>query len=384
MVRGETGFVEFLDLRRHEPFWLAYAPVPSTGWSLGAMFPQGQITAKLLALSRTSLFLGSLGAVAMFAVALIIARSISRPIRELDSATQVLAGGNLDAPLPAPRGSDEVACLTASFARMREDLKRRMEELRVTTEEKARIERDLETARKIQLDILPSRFSFDPPRPEVEIYATLEPAKMVGGDFYDFFLLSGDRLFLGVGDVSGKGVPASLFMAVSKAYLKAYATYGHDPAECLAHLNDELAIENDEGMFLTVFCAEVDVKTGEGCYASGGHNPAFIVRSGGRVETLPTVRGPLIGLDAGRSFELSRFQLEPGDLLFGYSDGLVEAENTEHALYGEERAMELLSRLRGQDVRSILTAVREDVRSFAGSAAQSDDITLLGLAFKKR
>jgi len=381
MIRGETGFVEFRGFRDGRPYWLAYAPVPGTGWSLGAMFPQDQIMAKVLELTRLKVILGGLGVVALLGFALWIGRSISRPIRDLDAAARLLAGGNLDAPLPAPRGAEEVARLTASFSSMRDELKRYIEDLKETTAAKARIENDLKTARTIQLDILPSRFTFDPPCPSIAIHAVLEAAREVGGDFYDFFLC-GRKLFIAVGDVSGKGVPAALLMAISKAYLKAFAVQTRSPMEALRQLNDELAAENDEGMFLTVFCALMDLETGECVYANGGHNPPFILRRSGDVELVPPVKGPLIGLDTGKRFDEGRVTLAPGDLLVVYSDGVVEAEDTSQALYGEERALAALVRLRGQGPRAIVDALLEDVRAFTREAAQSDDITLLAVAYR--
>jgi sigma-B regulation protein RsbU (phosphoserine phosphatase) len=382
MVRGESGFGEFTGFEQPVAYWGAYAPVPNTGWSLAAQFPKSQITAKVLDLSRLNAFLAIGGVLGMIAVALWIAHSVSRPIQTLDAATRVLAAGDLDAPLPAPRGEDEVARLTESFSRMREDLKRHIKELEETTAAKTRIENELQIARKIQLDLLPMEFSFDPPRPQIELHAILEPAREVGGDFYEFFLSDPRRLFLAVGDVSGKGIPASLFMAVSKAYLKAFVKEGLDPAAALARLNDELAPENDEGMFLTVFCCSLDLDTGECRYASGGHNPPFILRASGRVEALPAVKGPLIGLDGGRSFDSGSFRLESGDLLLAYSDGLVEAENESQDLYGEDRSASTLLRHLGERPRQILEALRADLRLFVGRAPQSDDITLLGVLFR--
>lgn len=381
MTRGDRGFVEFHGFRDGQDLWLAYAPVLDTGWSLGAIFPQDQISAKLVDLSRLNFVLGGLGALGMIAVALGVARSISRPIRDLDAAARVLSSGKLDAPLPAPRGSDEIAQLTRSFGRMREDLNKYIHDLERTTAEKARIENDLETARTIQLDLLPSRFTFDPPRPEVDIYAMLEPARAVGGDFYDFFTGESDNIFVAVGDVSGKGVPAALFMAVSKAYLKAFAKETRDPARAVSELNDELAIENDEAMFLTVFCLSLDLKTGECRYGSGGHNPPFVLRRSGVVEELPQAKGPLIGLDAKKIFEAGHARLEPGDLLLAFSDGVVEAENSAQELYGEARAEDALSRLRGKNARAVVETIREDLRKFTGEAPQSDDITLLALRY---
>ncbi len=382
MIRGESGFVSYSALRSAEPTWLAYTPVEGTGWSLAAVFPQRQITSKLMMLSRLQIFTGVVGLLGMIAVVLAVAYSISKPIRALDQATQALAGGNLEAPLPAARGRDEVAQLTRSFGNMQRDLRRHIADLADVTAAKARIDGDLATARRIQLDLLPSRFVFEPPRPMVDIHAILEPAKAVGGDFYDFFFGDSRHLFVAVGDVSGKGVPAALFMAVSKAYLKAFVKHGHAPAEAMAHVNNELAVENDEALFLTVFCASVDIETGACNYACGGHSPPFLVRAAGGIETVPTVQGPLIGLDAGRSFAAGEFHLAPGDLLFVSSDGVSEAENAEKALFGEERIAQTLERLRGASAEGVLAGVWEDLQAFVAGAPQSDDITMLALRLK--
>jgi sigma-B regulation protein RsbU (phosphoserine phosphatase) len=382
MVRGETGFVEFAGFGDESLQWLAYRAVEGPGWSLGAIFPRKQIAAKLFELGRTHIAFGGIGALLMIYVALAIARSISRPIRELDRATEVLARGNLDAPLPPARGGDEVARLTSSFARMQSELKKHIEDLKETTAAKARIEKDLETARKIQLDLLPSRFQFDPPRPEVGIHALLEPARAVGGDFYDFFLVDGGKLFCAVGDVSGKGVPAALFMAESRAYLRAFVKEGLDPGRALARLNDELAIENDEGMFLTVFCGTLDLATGVLRYSSGGHPPPWIRRRDGHVEAVPRVSGAIVGMESGRTFEEKTVTLDSGDLVVAYSDGVTEAEDAALTLYGEERPAGVLSRLAGADPAGALETLREDIGKFTAGAPQSDDITLLAILYK--
>jgi sigma-B regulation protein RsbU (phosphoserine phosphatase) len=382
MIRGETGFVEFHGLTGGTgDYWLSYAPVPGTGWSLGALFPRAQITAKLLTLWRRSFVLGLLGLLGMTMVAVGVSRSITRPIRDLQEAAAVLARGNLEAPIPAPPGKDEIARLAGSFRAMRDDLRTYIDDLRKTTAEKARIERDLQTARAIQLDLLPTRFAFTPPRPEAEIHALLEPAREIGGDFYDFFPLGRDRLFLALGDVSGKGIPAALFMAVSKTGLKALIRQGLDPATALLRLNEDLVEENEEGMFLTVFCAVVDLRTGEVSYACGGHGSPFLLRRGCPVELVPPVAGPLIGLDGGRRYEAGRIRLGPGDILVLSSDGVTEAEDSSKALYGEERAAAALSRLAHRTARAAVEAIREDVRRFVGEAPASDDLTLLAFRY---
>lgn len=381
MLKGESGFVEYTGFQEVEPRWLAYAPIPGIGWSMGAVFSRRQIATKLLELGRGALVLAILGALGMTAVALLIARSVSRPIRELDAAACVLASGDLEAMLPTSRGKDETARLTQSFSAMRNDLRRRISELKETTAARAKIENELETARSIQLDLLPSRFHFDPPHPEVDIFAILEPARAVGGDFYDFFLTGPDRLFFAVADVSGKGVSAAIFMAVSKAYLKAFVREKGELSSALSKLNDELVVENDEAMFLTAFCAEMDLRSGECRYVNGGHEPPLILRGSGIIEELPKLKGPLIGLAEGVQFEVGAFRLEPGALLLASSDGVADAEEIDGAFYGEERTKGLLGSLGGRSAQAVVEEVHQDIKGFTRRAPPSDDITLLAIRY---
>jgi sigma-B regulation protein RsbU (phosphoserine phosphatase) len=208
-----------------------------------------------------------------------------------------------------------------------------------------------------------------------EVRGLLESAREVGGDFYDFFWADPEHLCLAIGDVSGKGVPAALFMAVSRTILRAYFRKG-DPADTLMHLNDELAAENEAHMFVSLFCAVIHVPSGECCYANGGHQPPVLVRRG-KAEFLPKVRGALVGVMPGISFTEGRFTLEEGDRLFLYTDGVTEAMDASSALYGEARMLATLSSLGEADCAGILAGMRSALRAFVGNAEQSDDITML-------
>ncbi len=382
MMSGKSGFVPFTSFVNEQSYWLAHTPVLDTGWSLAALFPQKEIMAKLIILSRTKLILGGIGGLALTLLVLAIAHSISKPIRQLDLATQMLAAGNLDADLPCMPGKNEVAGLTRSFAKMQKDLKTHIEELKATTAARERIDSDLRIAREIQMSLVPHHFSFDPPQPKADIFALLDPAREVGGDFYDFFMCDDKTLYIAIGDASGKGVPASLFMAVTQAYLRAFVHEDRDPARALTKLNNSLAQDNDTSMFITVFCALIDLETGACRYASGGHNPPFILRHTGQVEILHSVKGPLVGPMEGMSYEAGTIAFEKGDLLFTYTDGVVEAESDHDSFYGEERTIAKLAKLQGQSPEDIIRAVRDDLRNFAGSAPQSDDITMLAVAYK--
>lgn len=381
MVQAKSGFVPFTGIFDGQPYWMAYAGVKGTGWSLGALFPKREVMAKLFELSRMKLALGSLGSIALVLVVMSIARSISRPIGQLEAATQRLADGNLDDILPAISGNDEVARLSGSFATMQRDLKKHIEDLKHATAERERIESDLRIARDIQRSIVPRDFSFEPPHAEFDVFAMLDPAREVGGDLYDFFLLDTDKFFISIADASGKGIPAALFMAVSRSYLRAFIRENHDPAIALTRLNDELVKENETSMFITIFCAVVDLKTGTFSYANGGHNTTFILRKTGETIGLPKLEGFVVGPMEDMKYSSGTYSLENGDTLFLYTDGVVEAENSNGELYGEALMLSLLSSLAGKQCGEIISAMRQSVRGFAGNALQSDDITMLSFRY---
>ena len=381
MVKGKSGFIPFTGLGMDKPCWLAYVPVTSTGWSLGIIFTQEELLSKVIKLSKVAGFLGFTGFVLLLLVVLTIARSITRPIRQLDQAAQTLAAGNLDATLPQIDGGDEVASLADSFATMRGELKIYMEQLQETVAAKERIQSELRIAQTIQMSLVPKTFPPFPNRKEFELYALMEPAKEVGGDFYDFFLVDDDNLCLVIGDVSGKGVPAALFMAVTRTFLRALFQEESDPAIILSRLNDELSRDNDSCMFVTIFCASINISTGECRYASAGHNPPFLVTVGQEVTTLPPVKGAVAGAMEGLPFAEGVVYLHPGDMLFLYTDGVTEAMNQEASLFGETATTKELQRLQNLNCDIILKELRQSLWHFAAGAEQSDDITMLAFRY---
>ncbi len=381
MVQAKSGFVPFTGIFDQKPYWMAYTGVKGTGWSLGALFPKREVMAKLFELSRMKLALGSLGSIALVLVVIGIARSISKPIGLLEAATRRLASGNLDAVLPVIAGNDEIAHLSGSFATMQHDLKKHIEELKHATAERERIESDLRIARDIQMSLVPRDFNFDPPRAEFDVFGMLDPAREVGGDLYDFFLLDTDKFFVSIADASGKGVPAALFMAVSRSYLRAFIRENHDPAIALTRLNNELVQENEACMFITIFCAVIDLKTGTVSYANGGHNTTFVLRKTGETIGLPKLEGFVVGPMEDMKYSSGTYSLENDDTLFLYTDGVIEAENSKGELYDESRMLSLLSSLAGKQCEEIISAMRKNIRGFAGNAPQSDDITMLSFRY---
>ena len=242
---------------------------------------------------------------------------------------------------------------------------------------------DLAVAAEIQQAILPRIF---PPFPEndaeMELAARMTPAKDVGGDFYDFFRIDDDRIGLVMADVSGKGIPAAIFMAVSRTLIRTVGLQGIMPGECMTKSNELLSKESIDCMFVTVFYAIYNIRTGEFVYCNAGHNSPIIVKSNGKVEMLPVSENCMVGAVEGVTYNNHQARLEVGDTLLMYTDGVNEAMNTAFEEYGDERMMHFLAAQSGKDCQTIIDQQLADVKAFAGDAAQSDDITLMALKRK--
>ncbi len=246
--------------------------------------------------------------------------------------------------------------------------------------QKERMEGELEVARKIQLGIVPTIFPPFPEHPELDLYATLESAREVGGDLYDFFLLDDERLAIAVGDVAGKGVPASLFMAVTITLMRAVGHRTGAPAEVLERVNAPLCRDNDTAMFVTLFFAVYHITSGTLAYSTGGHPPPYILRADGDVRQLRQTKGAALGVSERIGFAAETAVLRPGDTLLLYTDGVTEAMDARDQLFGSERLEEALRGAAGAtSAEDPLEAVRQAVARFTAGAEQSDDITLVSL-----
>jgi len=250
---------------------------------------------------------------------------------------------------------------------------------RETETVKKRIEGELQVARQIQLSIVPKMFPPFPNRDEFDIHAILEPAKEVGGDLYDFFFLNEDKLCFVVGDVSGKGVPASLFMAVTKTLLKASSHEGIEPDQVLARVNNELCADNDSGMFVTAFLGIIHIPSGHVACSNAGHNLPFILRRDGSLEKLPRTPGMALGVMEDIAYGSHEFSIGPGDTILLYTDGITEAMNRQGEMFSDQRLESILSGCVESGASEITARVKNTVFAFADGADQSDDITVLAL-----
>jgi sigma-B regulation protein RsbU (phosphoserine phosphatase) len=245
------------------------------------------------------------------------------------------------------------------------------------------IKGDLAIAREIQLAILPRIF---PPFPEnedlLDIAAQMTAAKDVGGDFYDFFRIDDDRIGFVIADVSGKGIPAAIFMAVSRTLVRATGIRGGNTAECMTYANELLTKESVDCMFVTVFYGIYNIQTGEITYCNAGHNPPYLLKNNGSVETLPLSKDPMVGAVEGITYHEEKVQLEKGDALFMFTDGVTEALNTNLEEFGEQRLFQTLQQADGKSCQEVIDTVTGKVKAFVEEAEQSDDITMLVLKRK--
>jgi sigma-B regulation protein RsbU (phosphoserine phosphatase) len=382
MIRGESGFVHYTSIVGFTS-WMYYAPIPSAGWTLAVVFPEAELLENIGKLSITMAAIGLVGIVLLMLAVVLIARAIIGPLQSLTAATDRIASGNFDAVLPKVNSNDEVGRLTRDFQSMQASLKDYIRNLTETTAAKERIQSELKVATQIQASLLPRLFPPFPEHSEFDIYASMVPAKEVGGDFYDFFFVDEKHLCFLIADVSDKGVPAALYMMVAKTLLKTEGQRLGEPDKILFSVNNILAADNENCMFTTVFCAILDITNGEVRFANAGHNPPLLVDSEG-VRFLAPKPGLMLGAMPDTAFAAERLVLEPDGIMFLYTDGVTEAKSPEEALYGEERLLEALQSAPRQNAAEMIHAIRSEIARHVDGASQSDDITMLAVKMAKK
>ncbi len=309
-------------------------------------------------------------------------RQVVSPILSITQEAQRFAEDNVaHESLPQVDKTDELGILARAIVKMESDIVTYVKNLTAVTAEKERIGAELNVATQIQADMLPRIFPAFPDRKEFDIHATMTPAKEVGGDFYDFFLVDEDHLAVVMADVSGKGVPAALFMVIAKTLIKNHAQAGLEPAQVFMNANNQLCEGNEAGMFVTAFLGVLEISTGKFTYVNAGHNPPLIRQDGRPYDWLPTRRGFVLAGMEDMIYRQQEIFLKPGDSIFLYTDGVTEALNPAQELYSEQRLKELFNTTLSQDspLEQQLSQVRDSVSAFADGAEQADDITILML-----
>ena len=380
--------------------YVAYAPMVTVGWSFFTILPQEDVEkpAKDLTMTITGLTDQSVGeavdladgvqkklillfflALALaLAAAIVLSRLIVRPIRKLTRAVANVRGEDLDFRWDMDTG-DETQVLADSFRSLTERMKTYIDNIKRITAERERIGAELNVAAQIQADMLPCIFPPFPARLDFDIYAHMSPAKEVGGDFYDFFLLDDDYLALVMADVSGKGVPAALFMVISKTLIKDHAQITRSPKIILETVNNILMENNAEDMFVTVWLGIMEISTGKITAANAGHEYPVVKGADGEFTLIKDKHGVVVGAMEDIRYRQYEMQLEPGGCLFLYTDGIPEATNAREEMFGTDRMLEALNLEPDANPERLLSNVLNSVNNFVGSAPQFDDMTMLAL-----
>lgn len=384
-------------------YYIAFAPIKIANWSFGRIIEDKSVNVaavsakdKILAqmntfkddIERLFLILIPISMAMIVVMLIIVLRSGVResdkflnPIQQLIDSVQDIAKGNFDRRLEVP-SENEIGKLAQAVNTMADELKTYMINLQQETAERERISTELNVATSIQQSMLPHEFDFD--RTEFEIFASMEAAKEVGGDFYDFYFVDNKHLIITMADVSGKGVPAALFMSRSKTMLQNFALSMKDPDDLAAVMtlsNRQLCYNNEEMLFVTVFMGMLNLDTGEFIYANGGHNAPLVLHEN-KFEFMDVGKSCMLGIDEDVSFKQQKIVLAPGDIIFLYTDGVTEAMNEGGELFGENYLRDVLN---GEDtsesLETLLEHLRQAIKNHAGNAEQSDDITMLALKF---
>ena len=315
-----------------------------------------------------------------------VKRKIVNPINKIRDASKSMVENleNEDSIDVSVKTGNEIEELFDSFKEMYGDVQDYIKKLEGVTAEKERIGAELDVAKHIQASMLPCIFPAFPERSEIDIYATMEPAKEVGGDFYDFFMVDDTHLAIVMADVSGKGVPAALFMVIGKTLIKDHTTPGRDLGKVFTEVNQLLCESNSEELFITAFEGVLDLVTGEFVYVNAGHEMPFICKAGGNFEPYKIRAAFVLAGMEGMKYRAGSMTLEPGDKIFQYTDGVTEATNINNELYGMERLGAILNKVKAGTPHDILPAVKKDIDSFVGEADQFDDITMLCLEYKAK
>ena len=379
MQRGEEG-MKHMNINGQDSY-VFYKPLGKTGCSMAIVCPESDIFGGFDRLRRTVFAIVCVGLLLMLYFFIRIITSELKPLHRLAHEAETIASGQFDAELPDFQRTDEIGQLSHSFGNMQQSLVKYIEELKDTTAQKASIESDLRIASDIQMGMLPENFPTRADRDDVQIYASLTPAKEVGGDLFDFYFRD-EKLFFCIGDVSGKGVPASLFMAVTRSIFRTVSAHESMPDRIMTTINKTIADMNKRNMFVTLFVGVLDLPTGRLHYCNAGHDAPLLVGVG--VGELPCDSNIPVGFMPQWDYSLQEAQIFPGTTIFLFTDGLTEAMDANDAQFQIERINDVAARAlanQQQEPRQLIEQMTNAVHRFVGDAEQSDDLTMMGIQY---
>ena len=387
MVKGEEGCsTDEEELIKSFEFegrsvYLFYAPIEKTDWSMAIVVPAIGVNLMAGIAGFTLLFFILIGVIVVYLMSRFTIRRAAKPLKQLAYSADEVANGNFDTPLPHIKHDDEIRLLRDSFDGMQQSLTQYIEELKSTTASKAAIENELKVAHDIQMSMLPKIFPPYPERNDISIYGSLDAAKDVGGDLFDFYIRD-NKLFFCIGDVSGKGVPASLVMAVTRSLFRNISNNTSDPSLIVSMLNNALTEGNEKNMFVTLFVGVLHLENGLLQYCNAGHDTPLLIGRG--VGMLPCEPNLPVGVMEDWNYTLQEVSIYSQTTIFLYTDGLNEAEDIHHAQFGNQRIIDLAETLLAEGRNQpeiIITSMTEAVHTFVGDAEKSDDLTMLAIKY---
>ncbi len=381
MMAGKSGAIEMDGIFKQMESILYYMPIPSTHWSLAVVFPKKDLLAKLYETTLLLALTGIAGFLLILLAIILITRRITRPLKELSFAAREIGQGNLKVELPQVSGNDEVKILAESLEIMQTELGVYIKNLIRTEKFKEGIDKELQVAEDIQMGYLRKDFDSFSKGQAFEIRAAIRPARKIGGDFYDYFLIDVHHLCFAIGDVAGKGVPAALFMTIVLTLTRAGNYTAESVNQIVEKMNAVLFDHNENAMFTTFFIGILNTESGELHFCNAGHNYPYLLQGKDLFEVKAT-HGPAIGALGEQSYKSGVMKLNKGNKLFLYTDGVTDAEDSEGAFFGKTKLEKVLSQELDGNIRQLTAKMMSALRKHAGKSSQSDDITLLALELK--
>lgn len=378
IAAGRNGHLAFYSPSFQSEMHVAFRPVKVGGWGVIVGYQEADFLEPVHAAGRVAIVSGIIALALLAIIIVLTSRWTTLPLTHLAASADAIARGNLDIVIARPRTRDEIGDLTNAFRRMRDNLRTYIADLASATAARQKLESELAIAQQIQRTMLPAPTHVVAGPPALHLHAEIVPAKTVGGDLYAYFTLPDGRLCFAVGDVSDKGVPAALFMARTITLLKTIGREAQAPDEILRRVNAELYPDNDECMFVTLFCGIIDPATGRITAASAGHEPPIVVSADGQCCLNEIPSGSALGLERNVDLPVTTYTLAPGETLLLYTDGVTDAVDTAQAMFTRERLLAAASEL-ATAPEGLAGALRHRVEAFSAGADQADDITLFTL-----
>lgn len=378
MVHCRAGQV--LRSKEGGKFFVFYSPVETTCWSVAIVCPRSELYLGVKKLRGLLIILGLIMLLLMMYLSYNGIRKVVAPVEDFSDVAKKIAHGEFNVELPKIQSQDELRDLHDSFEYLQQSLVKYIDELKSTTANKERIESELRIAQGIQMGMLPKSFPAFPEREDIALAARIVPAKEVGGDLYDFFI-ENEKLYFIVGDVSGKGIPASLVMAVTCRLFRSIASYLDKPEEIITSLNNSLSDGNESNMFCTAFLGILDLKTGNLSYCNAGHNAPLVIDSDGHVTAMEVIPNLPLGLFSGFPYQGQQTKIAKNTKLYLFTDGVNEAENNDMEQFGDERLVSMLEANADVEPKDIVDVSFAEVQRHADGANQSDDITVMCIKY---